>query len=59
MRETGWAPAMPFEDGLALTVRWYSENRGWAGRVRSGEYRAYYERNYLRRDALLDGLRKL
>jgi dTDP-glucose 4,6-dehydratase len=45
-RETGFAPSVNFEDGLAQTVRWYQENRGWTGRVRSGEYRAYYEKNY-------------
>lgn len=46
MRETGWAPEVPFEEGLALTVEWYRRNRGWVERVRSGEYQAYYERNY-------------
>ncbi len=46
MRETGWAPEVPFEKGLALTVDWYRHNRGWVERVRSGEYQAYYERNY-------------
>ena len=25
--ETGWSPKMPFEQGLALTVDWYRENR--------------------------------
>jgi dTDP-glucose 4,6-dehydratase len=56
-RETGWAPEVPFEEGLARTVRWYRENRGWVDRVRSGEHRAYYERNYADRGALVDGLR--
>jgi dTDP-glucose 4,6-dehydratase len=35
-----------FEAGLAQTVRWYRDNRGWIDRVRSGEYREYYEKNY-------------
>ncbi|MDE3165962.1 MAG: dTDP-glucose 4,6-dehydratase [Acidobacteriota bacterium] len=46
MRETGWSPVMDFEAGLARTVEWYRANTGWVSRVRSGEYRAYYERNY-------------
>jgi len=46
MRETGWAPQMDFETGLARTVAWYRENRGWVDRVRSGAYREYYEKNY-------------
>jgi dTDP-glucose 4,6-dehydratase len=37
--ELGWAPARSFEDGLADTVRWYLENRGWWQRVRDGAYR--------------------
>jgi dTDP-glucose 4,6-dehydratase len=27
--ELGYAPAVPFETGLAQTVRWYRENRDW------------------------------
>jgi dTDP-glucose 4,6-dehydratase len=44
--ETGWAPQMPFETGLAATVGFYQRNRGWVDRVRSGEYQKYYELNY-------------
>ena len=44
--ELGWAPCIPFADGLERTVRWYLANRPWCDRVRSGEYRAYYEKNY-------------
>ena len=46
MRETGWCPLMDFETGLAKTIEWYRANRAWVERVRSGEYRTYYERNY-------------
>ncbi len=49
--ETGWRPATDFEEGLRRTVRWYQENAGWVGRVLSGEYRGYYEQNYLNREA--------
>ncbi|MBE1496790.1 dTDP-glucose 4,6-dehydratase [Amycolatopsis lexingtonensis] len=27
--ELGWAPRVPFDDGLAATVAWYRENPGW------------------------------
>ncbi|CRK59747.1 dTDP-glucose 4,6-dehydratase [Alloactinosynnema sp. L-07] len=27
--ELGYAPRVPFEDGLAATVKWYADNRGW------------------------------
>lgn len=57
MRETGWRPRVEFEDGLARTVAWYRENAGWVERVKSGEYRTYYERNYGNRDLELERLR--
>ena len=49
-RDTGFVPTVSFEDGLAQTVRWYTENAEWTRRVRSGEYRDYYEKNYAWRD---------
>jgi len=58
MQETGWRPEMSFEEGLARTVAWYQANQDWVRRVRSGEYRQYYERNYLRREAELSKLRR-
>ena len=33
-----------FEEGLAETVAWYRDNRAWWEPIKSGEYRAYYER---------------
>ncbi len=44
--ELGWAPRIGFADGLHSTVDWYVKNRGWWERVRTGEYRTYYDRNY-------------
>jgi len=46
LRETGWRAAMTFEEGLARTIDWYRANEGWLERVRSGEYRKFYELNY-------------
>ncbi|MEI8104556.1 MAG: dTDP-glucose 4,6-dehydratase [Actinomycetes bacterium] len=46
----GWAPAHSFDaTGLAATVEWYRENRPWWERIKSGEYRAYYEQQYAAR----------
>jgi dTDP-glucose 4,6-dehydratase len=50
--ETGWRPETEFETGLARTIEWYRANAAWVTHVRSGEYRAYYERNYGGRAAL-------
>jgi dTDP-glucose 4,6-dehydratase len=46
VRELGWEPQVRFEQGLAETVAWYRDNEEWWGPIRSGEYRAYYERQY-------------
>jgi dTDP-glucose 4,6-dehydratase len=46
VRELGWSPAVRFEEGLAQTVAWYGENAWWWEPIRSGSYRAYYERQY-------------
>jgi len=46
MKETGWAPKMDFEPGLAATVDWYRSNQDWVRHVKSGEYQSYYDRNY-------------
>jgi dTDP-glucose 4,6-dehydratase len=28
-RELGWAPQVPFDQGLAETVEWYAQHRSW------------------------------
>ena len=42
---------MRFADGLQRTVDWYRDNEWWWEPIRSGDYRAYYERQYGRRCA--------
>jgi dTDP-glucose 4,6-dehydratase len=42
----GFMAAVTVEQGLGRTVRWYMDNRSWIDRVRSGEYRKYYEAQY-------------
>ncbi|HWY17370.1 MAG TPA: dTDP-glucose 4,6-dehydratase [Solirubrobacteraceae bacterium] len=46
VRALGWTPRVRFEDGLQETVAWYRENAWWWEPIRSGDYRAYYERQY-------------
>ena len=46
VRTLGWEPLTRFEEGLPRTVGWYRDNEWWWGPIRSGEYRAYYERQY-------------
>lgn len=45
----GWAPSRSFDDGLADTVDWYRANEPWWRATRSGDWDAYYDRQYGRR----------
>jgi len=47
-KELKWKPDVSFADGIQKTVAWYLNNSDWLARARSGEYRGYYERHYLR-----------
>ncbi|MFT5323350.1 MAG: dTDP-glucose 4,6-dehydratase, partial [Planctomycetaceae bacterium] len=47
--ELGWKPQMDFETGLRSTINWYLDNKGWAERIQSGQYRDYYETQYGKR----------
>ncbi len=44
----GWAPTVPFDEGLAETVRWYREHEGWWRPIKEQDaaYREYYARQY-------------
>lgn len=42
----GWKPAMDWDEGVAATVRWYQDNEWWWRKIKSGEFREYYERQY-------------
>ena len=41
-----WTPTIPFRDGLGQTVEWYRAHPAWWLEILSGEYRAYYQRQY-------------
>jgi dTDP-glucose 4,6-dehydratase len=42
----GWKAQVGIDDGIRAVVDWYRENEDWWAPIRSGEYRAYYERQY-------------
>jgi dTDP-glucose 4,6-dehydratase len=46
VRALGWEPRVALEEGLGHTVSWYRDNAWWWEPIRSGDYRAYYERQY-------------
>jgi dTDP-glucose 4,6-dehydratase len=46
VRALGWEARVGFDEGLERTVAWYRDNAWWWEPIRSGDYRAYYERQY-------------
>jgi len=42
----GWKPEMPWDEGMALTVKWYQENEWWWRNIKNGEFKEYYLRQY-------------
>jgi dTDP-glucose 4,6-dehydratase len=46
VRGLGWEAQVRFAEGLERTVAWYRDNAWWWETIRSGEYMAYYERQY-------------
>jgi dTDP-glucose 4,6-dehydratase len=44
--ELGWEPQHDFPQGIEETLKWYLANVEWCNRVRTGEYRKYYESQY-------------
>jgi dTDP-glucose 4,6-dehydratase len=47
--ELGWKPSLQFEEGLAKTVDWYLANEEWLASVTSGDYKNYYDNQYVNR----------
>lgn len=45
-KELGWTPTTSLQDGLQRTIQWYQEHQDWVHRIRSGEYRQFYAKQY-------------
>jgi len=52
IHELGWSPQVPFAQGLADTIDWYSKNEKWWKKIKSGEFAEYYARMYEQREIL-------
>jgi len=44
--ELSWSPRYTFEDGIRQAIDWYTNNRNWWERIKSGEYTEYYREIY-------------
>ena len=49
VQQLGWKPRHAFGAALEATVAWYREHEAWWRPLKSGEFRAYYEKQYGRR----------
>jgi dTDP-glucose 4,6-dehydratase len=45
-KRLGWSPRIPFPEGMEQTLGWYRNHEAWWRKIKSGEYRQYYERMY-------------
>jgi dTDP-glucose 4,6-dehydratase len=46
LHQLGWRPSRNFETALAETVTWYQANEWWWRPIKSGEFKAYYQKQY-------------
>ena len=46
LRALGWEPVVPHDEGLKRTIDWYREHRAWWEKIKSGEWKRYYARQY-------------
>jgi dTDP-glucose 4,6-dehydratase len=44
-----WRPSISFEEGIRRTVDWYLTHQEWWRKIKTGEYRDYYDRMYRNR----------
>jgi dTDP-glucose 4,6-dehydratase len=52
IHELGWQPRHDFGKALEATVDWYTDNRWWWEKIKTGEYASYYQRQYGARQVL-------
>ena len=45
-KELGYEPEHDFDTYLEQTVKWYQDNQDWWQKVKSGEYKEYYQKQY-------------
>ncbi len=52
LQSLGWGSRHAFQEALEKTVKWYTENEWWWRKIKSGEYKEWYERQYGKRKIL-------
>ncbi len=46
LKKLGWEPEADFASELKATIAWYRDNRWWWEKIKSGEFKEYYKKQY-------------
>jgi dTDP-glucose 4,6-dehydratase len=46
LKALGWKPEADFATELQTTIAWYRDNRWWWEKIKSGEFKEYYRKQY-------------
>ncbi len=46
LKALGWRPEADFASELKATIAWYRDNRWWWEKIKSGEFKEYYRKQY-------------
>ncbi len=49
IRALGWQPRHTAEEAIIKTAHWYKDNEWWWRKIKSGEFKAYYQAQYGKR----------
>jgi dTDP-glucose 4,6-dehydratase len=46
LKKLGWKPENNFEQGMALTIKWYANNTNWWLELKGSAFKKYCKKNY-------------
>ncbi len=52
IKALGWEPRYSHEAAIRATARWYAQNEWWWRKIKSGDFKEYYERLYGQRKVI-------
>lgn len=47
LEKLGWSPKTNFKTALINTIEWYKKNQKWWQKIKSGEFKEYYKKQYV------------